>query len=80
MCKLCNNEQHRLLINSMYKQIISVLQTAAISSHNTFVKSKNRFVARWNKHVKGAHARAWHGFQKWILHGKPALGDEKVET
>lgn len=73
--KICKNEQHKLLIDSMYKQIVTVLQEAASLSNSTIVRKNKRVVTGWNKHVKEAHQRARLGFQRWVLVGKPMSGE-----
>lgn len=70
---LCRNIQHRSIINNIYEQIVYVLQTAAITCHNTFVKKK---ICYWLERTckRGTFkATAWVSGMDY--NGKPMSGE-----
>jgi exonuclease III len=73
--KQCNDESHKLILNKMYLQIVSILSRGAETSYvDRKAKRKYNYVPGWNRHVSSAHKKARECFQAWILHGKPRSG------
>ncbi|KAL0895146.1 hypothetical protein ABMA27_013597 [Loxostege sticticalis] len=70
----CKEHSHRLLLDNMYKNVISILTEAAILSYNKGRFRKRRHITGWNKHVRDAHSKARLCYNTWLLNGKPTSG------
>jgi exonuclease III len=71
---VCNNLDHRLVIDNMYDRIVHILSRAASDSHSSSVPRFHRPVVGWNRLVSDAHKVARDKFQLWVLYGRPAKG------
>lgn len=72
----CNNIAHRLTLDKMYANIVSILSNAAVQSQvDTRSNRHSGRVVGWNKHVGGAHARARIKYQLWLWCHKPMAGE-----
>ncbi|CAK1582534.1 unnamed protein product [Parnassius mnemosyne] len=71
----CNNTHHRLMLDEMYNNIVTILSEAAIQSYddNRSYKHSGRIVG-WNRHVREAHAMARFKYRLWLWHNKPTSG------
>lgn len=73
--KICNNLDHRRVIDQMYNDITQVLKDAACHSYkNKTLYNKRRYLTGWNKHVRKAYEEARLGFKAWVWHGRPKEG------
>lgn len=70
---VCNNFNHRNILNNMYKNIVETLQFAASKNCNS-IKRKNRHLAGWNKHVYQSHQTAREKYLLWTQKGRPSTG------
>lgn len=74
---ICDDINHREIINNLYCDMVSVLSEAAILTckhvNRPYVKKPQ--VTGWNKHVRGAHRQARLDFHNWIWYGKPKNGE-----
>ncbi|KAJ8704256.1 hypothetical protein PYW08_012980 [Mythimna loreyi] len=71
---MCNNQEHKLVIDDLYNNIIVSLREAAESSYEGHCKGysgKGRPILGWNKYVRDAHRSARQKFANWVWHGKP---------
>lgn len=80
----CNDVCHRNVIDNLYKNIVSILSSAAIDTNKRNVcKQKKPAIIGWNKHVSAAHREARSKFEMWVLYGRPKQGfvyDEMVDS
>lgn len=71
----CLNKEHTVIIDNLYKNIVTSLREAAEASSGYVRKSINkRTVIGWNRHVRDAHGCARVAFKNWVWHGKPQFG------
>lgn len=73
---MCQNLQHRSVIDNLYNNIVNILSHASESSHSPTVRkpANVKCVHGWNKHVRDAHRQARLDYQVYVLAGKPADG------
>ncbi|KAJ2950223.1 hypothetical protein O0L34_g11585 [Tuta absoluta] len=75
---MCKDIGHKILIDKLYNDTITVLSQAAIKSKNSNnVKRKTvkkPTVTGWNKHVRDAHGQARQDFELWSQYGRPKTG------
>ncbi|KAG7295668.1 hypothetical protein JYU34_021952 [Plutella xylostella] len=72
--KMCNNTEHKKVIDKMYKNIVMIMQKAALHCSKIRICSRKKYVIGWNKHVSEAHREARLAFQTWQLYGQPSSG------
>lgn len=74
--KMCNNLDHRNVINNLYQSIVSAMRQAAVDSRATIPRKtvNNKCILGWNKHVSLYHQQARYDYQMYILYGKPESG------
>ncbi|KAJ0170988.1 hypothetical protein K1T71_013760 [Dendrolimus kikuchii] len=70
----CSDENHKNIINNLYKQIVNILGQAASVTYVGKVYSRKKVVYGWNKHVSESHWNAKLKFSNWVCHGKPPNG------
>lgn len=75
-CGLCSLNDHRLILDQLYQNIVSVLCDAAGGTSEKRCKKPNRskHLCGWNEHVRDAHRVARLNFQTWILYRRPTSG------
>jgi hypothetical protein len=72
---ICNNLDHRRIIDNLYNEIIDVLGRAACDSHSSVcMRGHRKPVIGWDRHVSGAHRVAREKFALWVLYGRPTRG------
>ncbi|XP_063385061.1 uncharacterized protein LOC134671173 [Cydia fagiglandana] len=76
--KCCSDSSHEVILDNLYRDIVSALsQSAIVSKGNVGIKKKNKNrIVGWNRHVKDAHWRARQAFLVWVCSGKPIVGTE----
>jgi hypothetical protein len=72
--KLCDDVEHRTVIDKLYKSIVTVLVEASVYSFKGAAKRRGSYVTGWNKHVRQAQQKARVCFREWRLNGKPREG------
>ncbi|XP_050561669.1 uncharacterized protein LOC126912652 [Spodoptera frugiperda] len=70
----CSDQNHKMIINKMYIDIINILTEAAKRSCIVPKRGNFKYVTGWNRHVSGAHRRARLCFQQWVSYGRPRSG------
>ena len=71
---MCDNVDHRRIINTMYFNIKSVLCDASEKTRVESRRKKKTFIVGWNKPVAESHRNARLSFNNWVLQGKPRAG------
>jgi hypothetical protein len=77
--RLCNSDEHKLLLTKMYNMIINSLTDASKASFCVPKRSKRKHVTGWNRYVSDAHRGARLCFQEWVMAGKPRSGPVYTE-
>lgn len=72
---VCDNLNHKKILDEMYCSIVAALRTSAKASYRGNRQHRGKCVIGWNRHVREAHGMAKLRFQNWIDHGKPKTGD-----
>lgn len=74
--KICTNNNHKLILNSIYNNVIKILSDAAEYCYVNKGRARNKknYITGWNAHVKLAHGEARLAFQEWCRQGKPKMG------
>ncbi|PZC70440.1 hypothetical protein B5X24_HaOG216254, partial [Helicoverpa armigera] len=80
----CSLDEHKSVLDKLYKNIVDVLCEAAKESKEINMRHKRGSpVCGWNKYVRDAHREARLGFQLWVLADRPTSGtvyDRMCET
>ena len=71
---MCNNINHRPIIDNLYNDVINILCKASVQSKTVKKCKKGKSVVGWNKHVRDAHRQARQAYQSYVIHGKPDSG------
>lgn len=71
---VCNNLDHRCIIDKMYDDIVNVLSQAASDSNSLKLCGGRKPIVGWNRHVSDAHREARRKFELWVLYGRPREG------
>lgn len=71
---ICNDNNHRLVIDDFYHLVVQTLRDAAIESNRPGRVGSGKRVVGWNRYVKEAHRDAREKFKKWKALGMPSHG------
>ncbi|KAG7310128.1 hypothetical protein JYU34_004669 [Plutella xylostella] len=72
---VCNQIDHRKIIDNMYNNLVTAISQAATLSSTYNVKpNRKKYIIGWNKYVRQYHASARSHFQFWVALGRPSGG------
>lgn len=75
--RFCDNVNHRVILDKMYNDLVTVLTEASKASKQCCkIHKRKKYVTGWNKHVRDSHVIARRCYIDWLASGKPTSGEK----